>query len=209
MKYLPSENDKDGRQLVKHPSNDIPVNKFFDTVDTSNLMLYLSESDKYESFAAALASSEYSHMSYSAIMRKFNITLHELNVLYRDGQRNMGLFAQSNHLPKIMEDVAVDAESKEVTCSRCDGEGVIPGTDGEDKTCPECRGVKTQRKIGDKHARDLIYESMGLTAQKGPLVAIQNNQFAGVGSGGLNSSMEDMLRTTQTITMGDRSGERE
>jgi hypothetical protein len=86
---------------------------------------------------------------------------------------------------------------------------VIPGTDGEDKTCPECRGVKTQRKIGDKHARDLIYESMGLTAQKGPLVAIQNNQFAGVGSGGLNSSMEDMLRTTQTITMGDRSGERE
>jgi hypothetical protein len=35
------------------------------------------------------------------------------------------------------------------------------------------------------------------------MVAIQQN-FASKGAAGLNSSMEDMLRLTQTITMGER-----
>jgi hypothetical protein len=189
---------------VTRPNHDLPVRRFFETVDLEKLDMFLEGNDKYMNFAAALRSAEYAHLTYAKIMEKFGITLHELNSLYRDGSRSIGLFAMSNHLPKIMEDVSVDAESKDIICPRCEGDKSIYVLDSKDpKNCPQCNGTGNIRQVGDKHARDLVFESMGLTSQRGPMVAIQQN-FASKGAAGLNSSMEDMLRLTQTITMGER-----
>ena len=197
--------DKHGRPLPAKAKMDIPVQKFYAEIDHDKLDFFLSEHDKYAPFLAALHSKEYATHSFAKIMEKFNISLHELNVLYQDGSRNIGLFSMSNHLPKIMEDVAIDAESKMVSCPRCDGDGAVIGSDDALKVCPECRGAKEIRQIGDKHARDVVFETMKLTSVKGPMVAIQNNQFAmGKGGSGLDSSMEDMLRLTQSVTMGQK-----
>src|SRR5689334_6584819 len=40
---------------------------------------------------------------------------------FRDMKRFEGIVAVAMRLPKVMEDVAADAESKEVTCSYCEG----------------------------------------------------------------------------------------
>jgi len=206
--------DRHGRPVPVKSYVDIPVNSFFDTVDKDALLCALNENDKYTDFLSALCSAEYAHMAPATIMRKFGVTLHDMQMLYRDYRRNQGLIAMSDRLPKIMTDVAIDAETREMTCPRCEGDGIVytqamdedgKKSDPQPKTCPECEGAKVVRKIGDKHARDLVFESMALTNQKVPLVAIQNNQFSG--SAGLNSSMEETLRATQRLTMGDRREE--
>lgn len=197
--------DADGRAIPAHASTDLPVKRFFQTIDNDQLEMFLDEHDKYAPFLAALRSAEYQHMTYAKIMQRFNVTLHELNSLYRDGQRNIGLFSMSSHLPKVMEDVSIDAESKMVVCPRCDGELLVKNSEDKPKVCPECDGAGKIRQVGDKHARDLVFESVGLTSQKGPIVAIQQNFGSGRGGDGLNSSLEDTLRMTQTITMGERN----
>ena len=208
--------DADNRPLPSVPSHDIPVKQFFATVDREKLEWFLSENDKYEGFLAALKSEQYAAFSFARIMAMHHVTLHELNTIYQDGNRAIGLFSMAGHLPKIMEDVAVSAESKDVCCPRCDGDGIVPvSTRDEDgnlktKTCPDCKGNKVVIQTGDKHSIDVVFETMKLTGIKGPMVAIQNNQFAlAKGGAGLDSSMEDMLRLTQTVTMGERNREEE
>ena len=199
--------DADGRKMSKKPNNDKPVKNFVESIDREALDMYLGEHDKYQTFLAALHDPVNARTSFAHTMRTHGITLHELNVLYQDGQRNKGLFAMSSKLPQIMEDVSVDALSKEVACQRCDGKGDLEDPSFEDglRPCPDCDATGKTRQIGDKHSRDLVFESMKLTNQKGPLVAFQNNTY--MNNNGMDAKMEDMLRLTQSITMGDRKAE--
>lgn len=52
--------------------------------------------------------------------------------------------------------------------------------------CLVCDGVGTLRKVGDAKSRSLMFETLGLIKQPGPLVAVQNN-FGGA------TSMEDSV----------------
>ena len=57
--------------------------------------------------------------------------------------------------------------------------------------------------IGDKHARDLVFESMKLTGQKSPLVAMQQNFVSGGGRDMmLDNNMEKLLTLSAALTMG-------
>jgi hypothetical protein len=90
-------------------------------------------------------------------------------------------------------------------CPRCDGEKFVESTRGDRKVlkpCPNCEGSGTVPVIGDKHARDLVFESMKLTRQRGTLVAIQQN-IGAVGNG-LDASLESLLKMTQATVMGPR-----
>lgn len=210
----PVKTDRHHRPIPDSPALDIPVKQFYSSINQEVLELALGEHDKYAGFLASLHSPDYTRHSFAAKMRAFNITLHELNILYQDTNRNIGLFGMADKLPKIMEDVAEDAQSRQVSCPRCDGEGELPTGEDEEgiptfKICPECSGTRKIRQVGDKHSRDLVFESMKLTGVKGPMVAIQQNFGAGVGGAGLDSGLEETLRMTQTITMGERKVEEE
>jgi len=117
------------------------------------------------------------------------------------GRLEQGLLRMSEHVPQVLEDVAVDAKSREVTCQGCrgfkvDGVAVVPvmeetveeegkrkilaqALDSEGRLkwekCLTCDGSGTLRKIGDSDARKLLFDTLKLTGQRGPLVAIQNN----------------------------------
>jgi len=174
-------------------------------IDRDQFELALNGNDKYAAFLQALSDPAYASCSFPTLLRKFNISLHETQTVYTDHMRHMGLLRMSNQLPQVMADVTEDARSHMRACPRCDGEKVMVSTRGNKtsrKQCPECKGTGEVRVIGDRHARDLVFESMKLTRQReGPLVAIQQN----IGESTLSTRMEDLLKQTQKIVMGDRS----
>src|SRR5262245_10145355 len=97
----------------------------------------------------------------------------------------MALLQMCSQLPQVVADVTEDAKSHMHACPRCDGEKVVVSMRGNKSTrknCPECKGTGEVRIIGDKHARDLVFESMKLTGQKSPLVAMQQNFVSGGGA---------------------------
>jgi hypothetical protein len=192
--------------MVNQSHRDIPALRFWDNIDREQFELALTSNDKYDAFLRALHDPHYSRCSFPTLLRKFNISLHEAQSIYTDQMRHMGLLAMSSQLPEIMADVAEDARTHVQSCPRCDGDKFVAST-GDDrrvpKPCPNCTGSGTVRVIGDKHARDLVFESMKLTRQRGPLVAIQQN--IGVAGDGLDARLESVLKMTQAIVMGERS----
>lgn len=122
-----------------------------------------------------------------------------------------GLLRMSAHVPQVLEDVAVDSKSREVTCGSCRGykvggiavvaitesvhdpdtkrNVVVQKLDDEGRPmwerCLTCDGTGTLRKVGDADARKLLFETMKLTGRNAPLVV---QQFNAAGA-----SMEDAV----------------
>src|SRR5215813_6057404 len=176
------KHDKHRRSTPDQPHRDIPALRFWDAIDRDQFELALSDNaknDKYAAFLQALSDPTYSRCSFPTLLRKFNISLHEAQAIYTDHMRHMSLLLLSSQLPQVMADVTEDAKSHMKACPRCDGDKVVVFTRGNKKArkkCPECKGTGEVRMIGDKHARDLVFESMKLTRKHdGPLFAIQQN----------------------------------
>ena len=193
-----------GRLMSDNPAFDMPALRFWEFVDRDEIeVAMLDHPEKFEHFLAMLHEPAYARCSVPYIMRKANVSLHELQVLYTDHKRQLGLMKMSCDLPQVMADVTEDAKSKLGLCPRCDGTKVV-GKGKKERPCPLCEGVGQVKTIGDKHARDLVFESMGLVKQPGgPLIAIQQNIGA---VGGLDARIEDLLKLTQSITMGGTDG---
>lgn len=214
--------DKHKRLMPDSPIADIPAKRFWENVDHSEVELFMQEPQhcdpstgisKYDDFCRALHDPNFSRFSFPMMLRKFNISLHEIQSIYTDGKRQLGLLKMSSALPQVMEDVSEDAKSQMVLCPRCDGDKVEiivdarndkgKVTKSHEQTCRVCEGAGKVKVPGDKHARDLMFESMKLTKLPGgPLVAIQQN----LGGGGvsLDSNVESLLKLTQQITVGER-----
>lgn len=216
-RIIPKLTDRHGREMSQKPALDIPMRRFRENIDIDKLELFMSENDKYIGFLAALNDPGHARLTFASICRKFNVTLHELQMLYTDGMRHVGLLNIASKLPQVMEDVAEDSLSHQVVCPRCDGNKILidvlerdektgKPTKTQERPCPVCEAAGKVRQVGDKHARDLVFESMKLTGQKGPLVAIQQN-FSG-DSAGLDASMEGMLKLTQGVVL-DRKKQEE
>jgi hypothetical protein len=188
--------DKHRRRTPDQPNRDLPALRFWNGIDRDHFECALTDHDKYDTLLRALHDPIYARCSFPHLLRKFGISLHEAQCLYTDHMRQWALLGVANHLPEIMEDVAEDARSHMEVCPRCDGEKVVESTRGDGKAtkpCPNCSGSGQVRVIGDPHARDLVFEAMKLTRQRGPLVAIQNNNFRG----NPDSRMEGLLKAAQ------------
>lgn len=115
---------------------------------------------------------------------------------YRDMKRLEGVVAVAQRLPKVMEDVALDAESKQLTCPSCEGTGKVvikmdkEGLPVESKRCIPCEGLGVITKPGDAVARKQVLEMMELTG-KAPIWAPGSQILA------LNESLEDTLRNVR------------
>lgn len=82
-----------------------------------------------------------------------------------------GVLRMSKHMPKVLEDTAVDARSTTAICENCMGTGDVIHNDGL-VTCPRCSGKGKIRKAGNTEARKLVFEAAGLTNKKGPAVNV-------------------------------------
>ena len=84
-----------------------------------------------------------------------------------------------------------------VVCPRCDGlKNVRDGSEGS-RVCPVCKGEGSVTVPGDSHARELVFEVMGVIGRKEPAIRIEQNVRV--------ESLEKMLRMTQRIVRGERT----
>lgn len=176
----------------------VAMKRFEHSIDKDTFEMFLEDAceEKFDTFLALMRDPAYAKKPLAQLAKMCHLTLSELQSLYTDGMRQLALIKMSNQLPDIMTDVAEDARTKMESCPRCDGRKVL-----EDKRpCPMCKGAGEVRRIGDKHARDLVFESAKLTGQKQPLVAIQQN-FVG------EERMENMLKKTRTIVLENKNGD--
>ena len=191
------DHDKHGRKLSPLTRKDVPMRRFSDTVNREQLQDFLSSSgnERYETLFLLMQDPAYSGLAFGTLCKKAGVTLHEMHSLYTDGQRQLALLRMSNALPDLMADVAEDARTTMESCPRCDGFGFIKTAYGGTRDCPTCEGKLKVRRIGDRQARDLIFEAAKLTKQSGPLVAIQQN------FGGGDSHLESILNKTRAIAL--------
>lgn len=195
----PPKKDRHGRRLPIVASQDKPMSTFITHVpqDEFTKALAQSEDAKFVQMFAARCDPAYRELSFSALCRKFGVTLQDVDDLWRKHQLHVGMLNMMNHVPKILDDVAGDAESRFVCCPRCDGDKhLTTEQEGAVRTCPVCEGEGKVKIAGDKYARDLVFETIQLIGKRVPQVAIQQNNF------GMNAGLEDVLLQTQKLITG-------
>ena len=106
-----------------------------------------------------------------------------------------GVLRMAKHAPQVLEDVAIDSQSKEVKCGQCKGTGEIVENDskGSDthETCFVCDGTGTLRKVGDEASRKLMFETLKLTGRgTGPQVQVNVSNSA---------TMEDTIASVRDV----------
>lgn len=173
-------------------------------------LLETSDDPRYQKLAALLLDPIHRGKTLATIARKVDIGYPDLLRFITSARLAEGVLQMSAHVPQVLEDVAIDAKSRIVTCPACEGKKVIAvkrnseadedgGPDGEPtvKQCPTCEGTGKLRKLGDADARSLVFETFGLTGKgKGGVIVNVNQQSAGV------PSMEDELdRATKLLDM--------
>lgn len=179
------------------------ITRFVKNIEPDQLEAFLEDAcqEKFDLLLAMMRDPEYRHKTLAQMAKLCHLSLHELQSLYIDGMRQLALLRLSTALPDIMEDVTVNAKDTMESCPRCDGLKIVPFKEST-RACPTCKGSGEIRRIGDKHARDLVFQSAKLTGSRdGPMVAIQQNFI----SGG-DERMENMLKKTRQIVLENKDG---
>jgi hypothetical protein len=174
--------DSSGRLLPANPNKDQPLRDFVGNVDMAVVQQALVETGDEKALAlASMMMNPTERRSFPTLCRAAGVTLQQLNELWRKHNLALGMVKMASRLPKVMEDTAQDAESRYSLCPRCDGLGTVTravkdngGNLAEvDEECPQCHGAREVRVPGDSKARDLTFETMGLTGKTAPMLAQQ------------------------------------
>ena len=203
---MPKIKDRDGRLMPARADQDLEMRGFIESVKELGLgegfhdCLADQDEQKYKSLRALMFDVRYKNWSFQAKCRQAKVTLSDLHNIWKDYNLHKGLIRMATHTPKVMEDVAVDAQSRIVNCIKCNALGVIG--EAEDQPCPDCFGEGKIRVAGDSESRKLMFETMGMTGKKGPMVAIQQNFGSGESLESLVGTAQKLLKpAAQTITV--------
>jgi hypothetical protein len=151
---------------------------------------------------------DFMRCSLANLCHRTGVSYKVVTAAYRDWKRTEAVLKAAEHLPGIVESIALDAQNKEIPCAVCEGIGrVFIKTSGEDidKKCIVCEGVGKVVKSGDAVARKQILEMMELAGRgvmnvdaRGSNVLLQNR----------GESMEDTLKASrmQKTIEGDMNG---
>jgi phage FluMu protein Com len=157
--------------------------------DEMKVILRGQTDDRFTQMYDMMFDPAHSSKSLATIARESRVSHMELVDAIRKYRMGEGIVRMSQHVPDVLEDVGIDAKSRDDMCAKCEGVGTIlkdqeVTVEGEGVKaarvpvkCPKCKGVGTIRKAGDTAARKLIFESIGLTGKQGPLIQVntQNN----------------------------------
>lgn len=186
-----------GRGLVpamSHGRMDAPYNAYLQELDPNEspemqFALASSNDVRFREFLDRLGKPQHRTWSLATIAKSCDISLPQFHQFWQDAQKNIAMARAQNALPTLISDLAADARTRMVSCSRCDGYGQVSDHNSklEDdqppplKTCPQCKGKGEQREIGNAHARDKLLEVTGMV-KKGGGAAVQITQnFGGMG----------------------------
>lgn len=137
-----------------------------------------SSNEKVQTFLRNLTDPFDRKKSLPQLASEAGLTYAQVLVLIREYHIDQGFLAMSKHVPRVMEDVAIDAQSTMVPCPTCQGESQLrtfdqkTGAVNGSKPCWCCDGTGKLRKVGDPDARKLMFKSLKLV-NDGPLFAQQ------------------------------------
>lgn len=194
----------DGRARSKNNQTKLPrvreaLESFYQEVQLPDLKqaLEISNDPRYNMLLAALNNPRFASTSFAELCRKCKMSLQDVVEVWRNHIKTRGIVKMMSHMPDIMEDVAIDSKSRVVKCDMCQGKGRIADrvvNKMKNATCPECHGDGVVRINGDKDARNLAFETVGLRKAGG--VSQQVN--VQVNSGGV-PSLEDQMASADKI----------
>jgi len=211
--------DRTGRKLNKQPNRDKAVARFVETIDYRRLEMILAADPRYHLLLQLMRdplvfASGKGRLSFAAVLRKVNVPLADIQKVYIDGSKQLGVLELANRFPAIAADIGEDARSHDEACTVCQGIGSLPmpaleaAADAELAAagCPACKGSGTMRVMGDKHARDMVANLLGLGQKAG--VTINNLLSQNANFGGGQDRIEDLLaKTAQVIQVETREVE--
>lgn len=127
---------------------------------------------RFKVLRATLMDKRYKGVPLVDLCTASGVEMIDLERSWIDYNRSRGLIRMATQLPEVMEDIAIDSRTVVVKCKNCEGLGRIESQPNFPE-CPICDGSGKVRKIGDRHSRDLLFDTMKLTTKE-PLVNIQN-----------------------------------
>jgi hypothetical protein len=194
----------DGRLLSKNgtisrTSTKAVLTDFYESVRLPDLKqaLQVSHDPRYLTLLSMLNNPRFANNTFPELCRRSKMTLQDVVEVWRLHIKNQGIVRMMGHLPDIMEDVAIDSKSRMVVCDKCQGKGQIFGATINgvaDPVCPECHGEGTIRLLGDKSARDLTFETVGLKKTGGI-----NVNVAQVNNSPKLPSLEDQISSAEDV----------
>ena len=136
--------------------------------------------------------------SVSKLAERTGITMRQITSGLKDLMRDEGFVRMAKRLPEVMEQVAEDAMSRDVECSKCHGAGQVVrkvniGTEDESEErdrCDSCQGKGTVYQLGDTDRLRLLFETFDLTGKRGAGVNIDLRKIV---------ATEDLSELSQSI----------
>jgi len=180
----------------KPPAEIVRLNKTLPRLELATALEMTGGLDEGHLAKLLRSSGESAGKNISTLAASIGIPYKRVVECFRDMKRLEGIVAVAQRLPKVMEDVAEDAENKQVTCASCEGLGQIivkrggEGLPQETKMCIPCEGLGKVIKSGDPVARKQVLEIMELGG-KVPIWA-PNSQILAVGE-----SLEETLKAAR------------
>jgi hypothetical protein len=193
-----TETGFDGRGQVKvHGSRgrpDLPYRLFIkslgDDRNHTGLKLALASVDNpaAKRFLHYLFDARRSRTPVETLAKMAGVGIPQLRQIWRQARLDEGFLCLLNAYPGAMKDVALDARSTREICKPCGGTGkLVDDTrpvpmirssrrNAEDPpppvliTCANCQGKGWMRKSGDKDARLLMGQILGVSGKPAPLV---------------------------------------
>jgi hypothetical protein len=180
------------KHKMKQVSKENAMRTFYKEIDLPEFKeaLTYSKDPKYQMLLYAINNPRMRECSFALLCKRCGLSLSEVASLWKDHNMSIGMMRAMGHVPQVMEDIAIDSKSRVVDCTRCSGEGKLHNelyNNMLHAICPECHGDGKIRIVGDKDARGLLYESVGLRKTGGI------NQNMNINVGGSMPSMEDVI----------------
>ncbi len=172
--------------MVRNFWKGVPHDEFIQSLETS-------PNEKMVLLRNAMCDPDFRRYGVAQLCHHVGVSISDLYEVWRSYQHSVGLIRALGHVPDILDDIAVDARSKDRPCPACRGTGVT-----EEGECLTCEGNKRVRISGDIDSRKLILEATGITGKgRGLNINISNTI-------GKTDSMEDVINITGRILGGSR-----
>ena len=184
--------------MARRKAELVRVSRGFDRLELAVALQQSGDHDLAD-LGKLLTIDEHKRTSIDRLAQQLGVPYRRVVECYRDSKRLEGIVAVARRLPKVMSDTAEEAESREKTCSTCEGSGTIvikkdsDGLPTETKVCIPCEGSGRIRIPGDPVARKQVMEMMELVGPRAtPIVAPGANILV------TGQSLEETLRAARS-----------
>lgn len=139
--------------------------------------LQLSDDPVLRQLGDALTDKAHKLTTLATMAQRYGVNYRKIATCVFESKIDEGKVMMSRHIPRVMEDLAIDSLSREKTCPMCEGKGVkVYGSPRKDEVsgetieplaenCKECKGTGQVRVLGDAASRKMVMEATGLTGK--------------------------------------------